>query len=83
MCIKVYVPMKILKGFRKKVPNTEIITNTIINPKLVPASEALDLFEMSYLPLCMFAFYIEAIEDDEDVIHVEFRKNFLVNPRKQ
>lgn len=72
--------MKILKGFRKKVPNTEIITNTIINPKLVPASEALDLFEMSYAPLCMFTFYIE---DDEDVIHVEFRKNFLVNPRKQ
>lgn len=83
MCIKVYVPMKILKGFRKKIPNTNITTNTIINPELTPVSEALDLFEMSYLPLCMFAFYIEAIEDDEDVIHIEFRKNFLVNPRKQ
>lgn len=82
MYIKVYAPMKILKGFRKKVPNTNITTNTIINPKLTPVSEVLDLFEMSYLPLCMFAFYIEAIEDDEDVIHEEFRKNFLANSRK-
>ena len=71
--------MKILKGFRKKIPNTNITTNTIINPELTPVSEVLDLFEMSYLPLCMFAFYIE---DGEDVIHVEFRKNFLANSRK-
>lgn len=83
MYIKVYDPMKILKGFRKKVPNTNITTNTIINPKLTPVSEVLDLFELSYLPLCMFAFYIEAMNDDEEIIHEEFRKNFLVNPRKQ
>lgn len=82
MCIKVYVPMKILKGFRKKIPSTNITTNAIINPKLTSVSEVLDLFEMSYLPLCMFAFYMEAIEDDKDVIHVEFRKNFLANSRK-
>lgn len=75
--------MKILKGFKKKVPNTNITTNTIINPKLTPVSEVLDLFEMSYLPLCMFAFYIETMDDDEEIIHEEFRKNFLANSRKQ
>ena len=78
--------MKIHAGFRKKVPNTDIITNTIINPKLTPVSEALDLFEMSYAPLCMFCFYIEDVDNggwgDPEAIHVEFRKNFLVNPRK-
>ena len=34
--------MKILKGFKKKVLNTNITTNTIINPKLTPVSEVLD-----------------------------------------
>ena len=75
--------MKIRKGLKQIIPNTKITIVTTYTVNLSDLENIIDLFEMSYAPLCMFAFYIEAIEDDEDVIHEEFRKNFLVNPRKQ
>jgi hypothetical protein len=77
--------MKVRKGLKQSIPNTDFNMVTTYTVNLSDLENIIDLFEMSYLPLCMFTFYIvEKINGgwgDREVIYVEFRKNFLVNPR--
>ena len=77
--------MKIRKGLKHNIPNTKFTMITTYTVNLSDLENIIDLFEMSYAPLCMFTFYIvEKINGgwgDREVVHLEFRKNFLVNPR--